>query len=294
MPSAGEKFNAFPGGGHLRLVPMPQIHPSASVGPDVQLADDVEIGPWCILSGIVKLGAGVRLIANVHINGPATIDAGTVIYPFACLGYPGQDFKFKLGDRTAGVVVGKNCIIREHATIHAATNDHTPTRAGDRMFLMVNSHIGHDAQVGDNVTIVNNSCLGGHSSLGDGVTLSGSVVIHQFARAGRLAFISGLSGISDDLPPFCLGYGKNVMVGLNLVGMRRAGIPREHITLVRHAYREAFRSELTRAETLEVLHDIGSAGEGCPPVLEMAEFIAAGKRPLVKAARRAITEAEVY
>ena len=270
---------------------MPQIHSTATVSPEAQLADDVEIGPYCIVSGAVKLDSGVRLVANVHINGPAAIGEGTVVYPFACLGYPGQDFKFKLGDRTAGITVGKNCIIREYATMHAATNDHTPTRAGDRLFLMVNSHIGHDVQVGNNVTIVNNSCMGGHSSLGDGVTLSGSVVIHQFARAGRLAFISGLSGISDDLPPFCLGYGKNAMVGINLVGMRRAGIPREEITLVRQAYREAFRSELTRGQILEMLRDMG---RNSPAVMEMADFIAAGKRPLVKAARRAITEAEVY
>src|SRR5579862_400279 len=104
---------------------MPAIHPTATVAPEAELADSVEIGPFCVVTGPVRLGAGVRLIGNVYLAGPATIGEGTTIYPFACIGFPPQDVKFKLGDRTAGVVMGKHGVIREHATIHAASNDHT-------------------------------------------------------------------------------------------------------------------------------------------------------------------------
>ena len=101
---------------------MPLIHPTASVAREAVLADSVEIGPYCVLTGAVRLEAGVRLIGNVYICGPATIGEGTTIYPFACIGFPPQDVKFKLGDKTAGVVVGHHALIREHATIHAASD----------------------------------------------------------------------------------------------------------------------------------------------------------------------------
>jgi UDP-N-acetylglucosamine acyltransferase len=269
---------------------MPQIHPSASVSREAVLADDIEIGPMCVVTGPVRLGDGVRLVGNVYIQGPATIGAGTIVYPFACLGFPGQDVKFKLGDRTAGVVVGRDCIIREHATIHAATNDHTPTTVGDRAFIMGNAHMGHDCRVGNGVTLVNNSAMAGHSQLADGVILSAAALIHQFNRVGRMGFVSGASVLTNELPPFCIAWGRNQMIGINLVGLRRSGVPREHITLVRRAYREAFRSGIPKSEALAILRQIGSE---CPPVAEMAEFVATAKRAVVRARGRDDDEAEL-
>jgi UDP-N-acetylglucosamine acyltransferase len=259
---------------------MPQIHPSAIVSPEAELAPDVEIGPYCIVSGPVRFGAGVRLIAAVHIAGPVTIGEGTVLYPHACIGFPAQDYKIKPGDPTAGVVLGARCIIREHATIHAATSRETPTRVGDRVFLMVNAHIGHDARVESGVIMVNNSAIGGHAHLAEGVTLGGATVVHQYDRVGRLAFISGGSAFSTDVPPFCMGWKRNQLAGLNLVGLRRSGVPRDQITIARQAYRQAFRSGVSKPEMLEVLRRLGSRS---PLVVEMAEFIAQSTRPIAKA-----------
>jgi UDP-N-acetylglucosamine acyltransferase len=214
----------------------------------------------------------------VYLHGPVTIGEGTVIYPFATIGFPAQDFKFKLGDPTAGVSIGNGCIIREHATVHAATGQVTPTTVGDRVFMMVNSHLGHDSKVGNDVVLVNNSAVGGHAQLGDGVTLGGAGLIHQHTRVGRLVFVSGGAGSSMDVPPFCLVPERNRIGGLNLVGMRRAGISREHITLVRQAFREALRPVVQRQEMVDILDRIG---KDCPPVMEMADFVRDAKRSIV-------------
>lgn len=256
---------------------MPSIHPTASVSPEAELAPDVEIGPFCCLTGKVKLAAGVRLMGNNYIAGPATIGAGTMVYPFACIGFPPQDVKFKPGDRTAGVVIGAGGQIREHATIHAASNDHTPTTVGDKVFMMVNTHLGHDVQVGNNVVMVNNSAVGGHGQIADNVTLGGGALIHQFVRVGRLCFLAGGVRVSCDVPPFCLADEGNRIKALNQVGLRRSGMPREHITELRRAFRDVLRPVMRRDEMLRTLED---RARNCPPIAELAAFIAAAKRPI--------------
>lgn len=254
---------------------MPTIHPTALVSAEAEIAESAEIGPYCVIDGPARIGAGVRLVGNVYVSGPAEIGEGTEVYPFATIGFPGQDFKFKRGDRTAGVVIGKNGIIREHVTIHAATNDHTPTAVGDRAFLMANSHIGHDCRVGDGVIMMNGAALAGHVQVGDGAILSGGALVHQFCRIGRLAFFSGGAATSMDVPPFCIVSDRQCLGAVNLVGMRRAGIPREHITEVRRAFRDVFRRTTPRDQMLRVLEERGAS---CPPVAEMARFVAESKR----------------
>ncbi len=254
---------------------MPTIHPTAIIGRECELAEDVEVGPFCVLNGRVRLGAGVRLIGNVYLDGVVTIGERTQVYPFACIGFPGQDVKFKRGDKTAGVVIGADGILREHATVHAATNDHTPTSIGDRVFMMACSHVGHDGRIGTGVTMVNAAAVGGHGQVGDGAILGGGALIHQFSRVGRQAFLSGGSAISTDVPPFCIASGRNMLAGINLVGLRRGGMPRDQITLVRAAYRAALRAPLTRTEMLDRLQELG---RDCPPVAEMARFVAEAKR----------------
>ncbi|MBC7833710.1 MAG: acyl-ACP--UDP-N-acetylglucosamine O-acyltransferase [Phycisphaerales bacterium] len=254
---------------------MPVIHPTASVSPQTELAQDAEIGPYCVLTGRVTLGAGVRLIGNNYINGPVTIGAGTVVYPFACLGFEPQDFKFKPGQVSAGVLIGEDCIIREHVTVHGASNDHTPTRLGDRVFMMVSTHVAHDCEIGNRVTMVNGAGIAGHCRISDDVTMGGNAVIHQLCRVGRLVMMSGDCAISLDVPPFCVVSERNRIGSINLVGLRRSGMPREHITRVRTAFRDVLRRPMPRDEVVRLLRE---RGEDCPPILEMAEFIAASQR----------------
>jgi UDP-N-acetylglucosamine acyltransferase len=256
---------------------MTTIHPSAFISPEAELAPGVEIGPYCVLTGPVRLASGVRLVSHVQINGPAEIGEGTIVYPFASLGFEPQDYKFKPGMATAGIRIGANCIIRENVTVHAATKPDIATTLGDRVFMMVGSHVGHDCKVGNNVVMVNYAVIGGHVQLYDNVTMGGISALHQFCRAGRMAFLSGGSMMSTEIPPYCISYNRNSLGGLNLVGMRRAGIPREQITTAREAYRRVFKANLPRKEMVEVLTEMGA---GCPPVAEMAEFVATAKRTI--------------
>ena len=254
---------------------MPKIHPSAVVDPACELAADVEVGPWCVLSGPVRLAAGVRLIGNCHLAGPLTIGEGATLYPFVCLGFPGQDYKFKPGDPTPGVTIGAGCILREHVTVHAATKPDRPTSVGDRVMMMVGSHVGHDGQLGSNAILVNGAVMAGHSEVGDGVVMSAGTMVHQFTRVGRLAMMQGDSAISMDVPPFCLAHDHNSIVGINVVGLRRSGMDRGHITTVREAFRKALRVPLSKPERVAVLEDLG---RDCPPVMEMARFVADAKK----------------
>lgn len=254
-----------------------RLHPTAIVDPQCELSAGVEIGPYCVLSGKVVLGEGVRLIANVHMMGPVKIGAGTIVFPGAAVGFPPQDYKFKPGDPTAGVVVGESCIIREHATIHAASKLDHPTTLGDRVFMMACSHVGHDTRVGDQVILVNGALLAGHVVVERHATLSGLTAIHQFGRVGRLAFLSGGAVMSADLPPFCVSRQRNRVSGLNVVGLRRAGVPREQISALRSAFREAFIQRLPRQEMVQCLD---SFAQECPAAGEMARFIERGTRSI--------------
>ena len=258
---------------------MPEIHPTAIVSKDFDIASDVVIGPNCLLIGKGSIGAGSRLIANVTIQGPITIGQRAQIYPGACLGFEGQDIKFKPGMPTAGVVIGDDCLLRESVTIHAATKPDAPTRVGNRAFMMVCSHIGHDARIDDDVVMVNNTCLGGHAHVAAKATIGGGAMVHQFGRVGRLALLSGGAAMSLDVPPFCVAYARNILGGLNLVGMRRNGLTSEAITNVREAFRVALKPNYGRQQTLEHLAPLAA---NCPEVAELYEFYATAKRASVK------------
>ena len=256
--------------------PETDIHPTAIIDPQAEIAEGVRIGPYCVIEGPVQLAEGVRLESHVHLRGPLSIGPRTRVWSFACLGLPPQDFKFDADhDATAGVVIGSDCIIREHMTIHAATNDHTPTTVGNGCFLMGVTHIAHDCTVGNNVIMVNGAGMAGHCKVGDGVIFSGSAIIHQFVRVGRLAMFSGAAAASVDVPPFCVVNERQRMGHINLVGMRRAGMSREDINAVKQAFRRALRPSLPRAEVLAILDELGADS---PAVREMAEFVRGSKR----------------
>jgi len=249
---------------------MTQVHSSAIIGDEVELGEGVEIGPLCIVSGKVKLGVGVRLISSVTIQGPVEIGPNTVLYPNAAIGFEPQDYKFTPGMPTAGVVIGADSIIREYVTVHAASNDRTPTRIGDRVMMMVYSHAGHDVTVGDDVILVNAVHLAGHSRVDDRAIIAAGSMLHQFGRVGRQAMTSGCTVMTGDLPPFCMAVGRNRIVGLNLVGMRRSGMPAEEINAVRYAYKTVLRKNPPMLVMKEMLNELGRQS---PAVQLMADFV---------------------
>jgi len=262
---------------------MPEIHPTAILDGDITLADDVKIGPSCILRGNISLGAGVKLLERVSIQGPAKVGAGTIFYPAAIIGFEPQDYKFLPGTPTAGVVLGPNCIIREHATVHAATSTEKPTTLGEGVFMMVNSHVGHDTVVGDRTILVNNVALAGHVIVEDRVTLSGGCLVHQHCRIGRLCMFSGASVVTTDIPPFLMMIDRNEIVGLNLVGLRRSGMSPEEINTLRRVFTQVIRQNPQRPELVAALAELKDESEA---IRQMYEFVISGKKPLAAIGRK--------
>jgi UDP-N-acetylglucosamine acyltransferase len=208
------------------------IHPTAIVHPAAQIGANCEIGPYCVIDSEVQLGPGCSLAPHVVLIGKITLGSNNSLHAGVVIGDLPQDLRFK-GDQTA-VVIGSDNVIREHATVHRSNNPSEPTRLGSNNFLMAHSHIGHNTLVGDHCIIANGALLGGHSVVEDRAFLSGNCLVHQFVRVGTLALMQGGSAVSKDLPPFTISRGDNSISGLNIIGLRRAGIsPEERLELKR-------------------------------------------------------------
>ena len=227
------------------------IHPTAIVDPAAQIGMGVSIGPYCVVGPDVKLGDGVRLIAHVVIDGRTRVGAGTAVYPFASLGQPPQDLKYK--GEASSLEIGANNQIREHVTMNPGTEGGGMiTHVGDECLFMVGAHVAHDCQIGDHVVMANNATLAGHVTVGDFAIIGGLSAVHQFVRIGSHAMIGGMSGVENDVIPYGMVKGDRAhLAGLNLVGLERRGFGREDIKQLRSAYRMLFAPEGTMAERLE-------------------------------------------
>ncbi|MCC7192871.1 MAG: acyl-ACP--UDP-N-acetylglucosamine O-acyltransferase [Phycisphaeraceae bacterium] len=230
---------------------MPKIHPSSIVDPQAKLAEDVEIGPWCMVRGAVQIGKGTRLLERVSLKGPLILGERNVLYPNVSLGYEPQDWKFNLETAGAGTVIGDANLFREGVTVHRATGT-KPTTIGHRNMFMVNSHAGHDVVVGNDCTLANGALLAGHVTIEDRVILGGGAGVHQFCRLGRMSMLGGGAVLVQDLPPFCLVITSRAVAGLNLVGLRRAGL-RDNIAALREAFTVLYRQRLPLPRAIEVL-----------------------------------------
>jgi len=262
---------------------VPRIDPTARIATGAQIADDAEVGPYCVVGPQVTLHTGVRLISHVSIAGVTTIGERTTVYPFASLGTPPQSVKYRGG--ATRLTVGAQCDIREHVTMNTGTEDDGGlTSVGDRCFLMVGTHVGHDCRIGNDVTIANNVLLGGHVTVGNFVVFGGQAAVRQFVRIGDGAMIVGLSGIRADIIPWATAHGAPLadLVGLNVVGMRRRGHGKADVHALRQAYEALFFGEGTFRERLERL-----AAETPRHALvdNMIAFIRDGSRPLTHAVR---------
>ncbi len=256
------------------------IDPTARVADGARLDESVEVGPFCIIGPDVELKAGVRLLSHVSILGVTTIGEKTTVYPFASLGTPPQSVHYKGGPTR--LVVGASCEVREGVTVNTGTeNGGGVTTVGDRCFLMVGSHVGHDCHVGHNVTFANNAVLGGHVTVEDFTFIGGNTAVHQYVRIGEGAMIGGMSGIAGDIIPFGFASGQIAdLVGLNVVGLQRRGSTRAQLHTLRHAYRSLFFGNGRFVDRVE-----STAREFAddPAIEKIIAFIrAGGKRPLTQ------------
>ncbi len=241
----------------------PRIHPTAIISPESELADDVQIGPYSVLEGAVRLGSGCVLKSFVHLVGPLTMGRNNTVYSGCVLGEQPQHIRYA-GEPTS-TEIGDGNVFREHVTLHRATTQSWTTRVGSGNFFMAHSHVAHDCAIGNQCILANGALLGGHCTLEDGVYLSGNCAVHQFVRLGRLALLSGVSGATKDVPPFVIQQHINCVVGINVVGMRRAGISHADIDAVRKVFHLIYRQGLSMPNALQQieqeLSEVGVAQE---------------------------------
>ena len=249
------------------------IHPLAWVEPGARLSPGVSVGPFCHIGTDVELGEDVTLFSHVVIAGRTRIGARTRIFPFASLGHPPQDLKYRGEPST--LAIGEDCLIREGVTMNPGTaGGGMETVVGDRCTFLAHAHVGHDCRLGNDVILSNNVMLAGHVTIGDFVILGGGAAVIQFTRIGAHAFVGGLTGLENDLIPFGLAVGNRAhLAGLNLVGLKRRGFAREVIQDLRRAYRLLFAAEGTLQERME---DVASAFDGNPDVGKILTFLRDG------------------
>ncbi|MGN1062880.1 MAG: acyl-ACP--UDP-N-acetylglucosamine O-acyltransferase, partial [Alphaproteobacteria bacterium] len=207
---------------------MVKIHSSAVIDPHAELADDVEIGPFCTVGPHVKIGAGTRLISHVTIDGYTTLGERNTVYPFAALGGLAQHKRSHAPD--AVLMIGDDNVFREHVTAHVGSDvDQKITRIGSRNWFLVASHIAHDCVIGDDVVMSNNATLAGHVHVGDRAIIGGLSAVLQFTRIGKGAMIGGMCGVGRDVIPFGIQMGgvRAGLGGLNLIGLQRAGYDKD-------------------------------------------------------------------
>jgi UDP-N-acetylglucosamine acyltransferase len=256
-----------------RSSPSVRIHPTAVIWPEAELAGDVVVGPYVIIEGRVRIGPGCIIRPHVHLCGPLTMGSGNIVYTGCVLGEQPQHLKYK--DEPTGVEIGDYNTFREHVTVHRGTTQSWMTRIGSHNFFMANSHIAHDCQIGNRCILANGALVGGHCILADNVYLSGNSAVHQFVRIGRLALLGGCSATTKDIPPFIIQQHIDSVAGVNLVGMRRAGMAKEQIDAVRQAYRIIFREGLPLPAAVVRLEQELGADDA---VKEMITFIRQGHR----------------
>ena len=249
---------------------MRNIHHSAIIDKNAVIDSSVIIGPYCIIGPNVEIKKNTVLKSNVIIEGHTEIGKNCSIYPFAVLGNPPQDLKYK--GEMSKLIIGNNNVIREHATMNPGTEGGgLVTKVGNNCLIMIGAHIAHDCLLGDNIILANNASLAGHVQVDDFAILGGLSGVHQFVRIGSHAMVGGLSALESDVIPYGSVIGNRAYLsGLNIIGLKRRGFTREVIHDLRKAYRLLFAPEGTIQERIK---DVSEEFKNNEPVMYIVKFI---------------------
>lgn len=267
-----------------------KIHPSSVVAPDAELADDVEIGPYCIIQGKVKIGRGSYVEGNVTIGSKYSvveIGENNHFAPGAVIGGPPQDISYKA--ENTKLVIGNNNTFREFSTVNIGTlKGGGITTIGNNCYFMAYTHVGHDCHIGNNVIIANNSHLGGHCEIEDNVVIGGMSAFNQFSRVGQYAFIAGGSIVNKDILPFSRAHGDHAVVrATNKVGLSRKGFSRVEVANIHRAIRIIAMGSATMDEAFERIELECTPSE---PLDYLINFIKKSKRGIAVSRAKDTTE----
>ncbi len=255
------------------------IHETAIVSPNATIGADCYIGAYCIVGDEVSLGDKVRLDSHVVARGKTSIGDETHVFPFVSIGLAPQDLKY--GGEPTATEIGKRNQIREFVTVHRGTQGGGGvTRIGDDNLLMAQAHVAHDCQIGNEIIMANAATLAGHVEIADKANIGAYSGVHQFCRIGYEAFVGGYSVVVKDAMPFATIQGNHAKCyGLNRVGMRRRGYPKETVEKVTHAFHLLLSSKLNTTQALEKIKEEIT---DCKEVDLLVEFIETSKRGVVK------------
>ncbi|MBR6464726.1 MAG: acyl-ACP--UDP-N-acetylglucosamine O-acyltransferase [Verrucomicrobia bacterium] len=250
------------------------IHPTAIVHPNAKIHPTVEVGAFAVIDEFVQLGAGCKVDHHCCITGHTTAGEKNYFGIGAVIGAEPQDLKYSGGPTR--LRIGNGNTFREMVTLHCSNNLDEDTVIGDNCLLMANVHIAHNSVLGNNIILANSALVGGHVHIGNRAVLSGNTAVHQFVRIGDLGMLQGVSAVSADIPPYTIAYDKNLLAGLNIVGLRRAGISSEVRLEIKRAYHILFCSGLKRADTIEQARQAVHSAEA----LKLVEFVQTATRPI--------------
>ena len=252
---------------------MAKIHPTAVVDKGAVLDPRVVIGPYCVIGKGVQIGAGTVLDTHVVIEEGVVLGRDNRVHPHCVIGGHPQILGLASDAPVGGVTIGDHNVIREHVTIHRSPIPGRVTRLGSHNLLMVGSHLGHDCTLEDRIVLTNLVQLAGHCHLETGVWLSGLVGLHQFVTVGRWAYAAAMSILTRDVPPFvivCGSYPTRVR-GVNIRGLRRAGVDIEHQQRIVEAYRRLYRQGGALLENARKLAEQDGRDENVGAMIEAIE-----------------------
>jgi UDP-N-acetylglucosamine acyltransferase len=265
------------------------IHPTAIVDARARIGAGVRIGAFSIVGPEVTLEAEAEVGHHVVLEGPVRVGARVKIGHASMVGGLPQDLKYKAGT-PSGVTIGAATVIREHVTIHRSTRADRWTEVGPDCLIMASSHIAHDCRLGSGAIIINYAGLTGHCEIGDRATIGGLTGLAPFTRVGAHAYVGGMSKVIADVPPFMLVDGMPATArGVNVVGLRRAGMSATDRRLLQDAYRLLYRSGLSPRRAVA---RIGEELPGTEAIRLLLDFIAGGRRGICGPPRGAAAAAE--
>jgi len=256
-----------------------EVHPTAVISPQAELAQGVKVGPYSIVGDYVTIGRDTEVGAHVVIDCNTRIGERNKIYPFSSLGTPPQDIGY--GQEDTRLIMGNDNVVREYVTINRATTKESwETVIGNHNYLMAYSHVAHDCRLADRVVLTNGATLGGHVNIGDHAILGAFLAVQQFVRVGEHTFIGAMSGIDRDIPPFMITAGPRAkLYGVNQKGLIRRGFSKETINVLKKAYSIIWRKNKSfRDGIAEVKRDL----EPIPELESLIKFLAESKRGVLR------------
>jgi UDP-N-acetylglucosamine acyltransferase len=260
------------------------IHPSAIIDPSAEIDESCDIGPFSKIGKNCKLGANNQVLQGAQLGENTIVGEENIFHPYSMVGQDPQYLGFD-PSTNSGTIIGNKNQFREFCTVHRGAKSGESTVFGNENFLMSYTHVAHDCQFGDHIVMVNFSGLAGHIIVEDSVFISGYAAMHQFCRIGTLAMIGGYAKLPKDAPPYMTMKHYGVVIGVNAVGMRRAGIGPQARSAIKVAYKELFRSKRPLKDSIALLREEWAGKEMPEELNHLLTFCETSKRGMSRGPR---------